>query len=508
VRRVAVFATALVIRCAVAAVAFGSVETIANFRDTVRLLSGFKISAPYLPAIELWLWAGSVITYSTSLPVAFAHKFLPIFFDALIALLLFDAARDARTALRRGLLYAFAVVPIIVCAIQPQWDSVFVYFLLLALVFLRDGSTRGDAYAGVAWTLSVIAKPLAGPLFILLVPRTWRRGRAFVAGSAITSVVYAIILAFNHALPTPRDFLGIASYASRGVLLFGLPYRPWNRLAMVLLTLGAVTVLHVWKQLDREVCVMLYFAGAIGFSGLCPQYLMWIVPFALLCGRDRFFALYTLAAGTFLVFFYQCPVVNLPNGENLGAFALLRPLGAFSPPLPSPAVLPFVRFLGNLAVPLLCLGLVAFEIWRVFSRPTHDQPEAPPGLRTLAVPPLLAALVFGGAVVWATLQPPLRVEPFILRIQQKIEAYDVVRWRGPTMMERGSKIWVARSLVDPNAAHPFANIATLFLAWTALVSLAALKKNPASLAGGSGASRTSAAAGSLWNPRTTATPPI
>jgi len=507
VKRLAVFATALALRCTLAAIAFGSVETIANFRDTVRLLSGFKIAAPYLPAVELWLWVGSVISYSTNLPVSFAHKFLPVFFDALIALLLFDAARDARMALRHGLLYAFAVVPIIVCAIQPQWDSVFVYFLLLALVLLRDGSTRGDACAGAAWTLSVIAKPLAGPLIILLVPRTWRGARAFVGGVAVTSLVYGAILAANHALPGPADFVGIASYASRGVLLFGLPYRPWNRLAMVLLTLAVVTALHAWKKLDRETCVLLYFAGAIAFSGLCPQYLMWLVPFALLCGRERFVAVYSLAAGAFLVFFYQCPVVNLPNGENLGALALLRPLGAFSPPLPSPAILPFVRFLGNLAVPLLCLGLLAFELVRAFTRPTVED-HATPRLRTLVAPPLLAALIFGAATLWAVLQPPLRVEPFILRMQRKIGAYDVVRWNGPNMMQRGSKIWVARSFVDPNAAHPVANIGMLLLVWTALASLAALKKNPASLAGGSGASRTSAAAGSLPDSRTTATPSI
>jgi hypothetical protein len=490
-RRAAVFVTALAIRCSLAFVTFGSVEAISNFRETVRVLSGQHITAPYLPGLELWLWAGSVITHYTTLPATFPHKFLPILFDSLIALLLYDSAR-------RGVRYALCVLPIVISAMQPQWDSVFLYFLLLALVLLREERERSDALAAVAWTLSIIAKPLAIPLFILLLPRTWRRARAFVAGIAITGAVYVGILAALHALPTLADFAGIASYASRGVLLFGLPHRPWNRMAMVLLTLAVVMAMHLWKQLDRETGVLVYFAGAIGFSGLCPQYLMWILPFALLTRRDRFFAAYSLVASVFVVFFYQCPIVNLPNGENLGAFAMLRPLGAFSPPLPSVAVLPFVRFLGNLAIPLLALGLVAYELARAVTR-SDARARPPVDTRALLAPPLLALAVLGAAVAWAAVQPPLRVEPFIARVQEKIGAYDVVRWNGPTMMAPGSKIWVARTFVDERGAHAIANLATLLLGWSVIVAIASLNKNPLPRPEEAGASRTSAATGSRPN---------
>jgi hypothetical protein len=57
------------------------------------------------------------------------------------------------------------------------------------------------------------------------------------------------------------------------------------------------------------------------------------------------------------------------------------------------------------------------------------------------------------------------------RIEEKIGDYDVVRYFGPTMMVAGSKIWVARSLLEEGVGNPLFNIGNVLLLWVAAASI-------------------------------------
>src|SRR5205085_2426085 len=105
-------------------------------------LGGHPMSLPYFRGIELWVWIGSVLAYYTPLAASFPYKLLPVVCDALIALILFDCEKDDRVALRNGLLYAIAPIPFIVAAMIFQWDSVWIYFLIVAIVMLRSDEKR------------------------------------------------------------------------------------------------------------------------------------------------------------------------------------------------------------------------------------------------------------------------------------------------------------------------------------------------------------------------------
>lgn len=466
-RRIAVLAATLVPRLVIGYLTFGSVDAIANFRNTLRILAGLAIDAPYLSSLELWLWISSVIAFYTDVPLIFPFKLLPIACDALIAILLFDSNPDRRSGFRTAMLFAIAPVSIIISAIHPQWDSIWMSFLLLALILVRLQKPSADAGAGVALVLSVIMKPIAAPLALVLLPLTKRRAAAFIGGGAIAVAVYLAILAATGLFPTVReDVLGIIHYASGGVRLFGLPYRPFDRFWMTLAILGILLALYFAKRITRDEVALLFLTGAIGVSGLSPQYLCWVVPFALLCERTRFLALYSLAAGIFLIFYYQMPIVNLPNAENLGTLGMIHPFGAFSPPLPDPRLRPPLLVLGNLVIPLLCLALVAWRIVWVFVKDERaaDVQSPPPAMRYL-LPAIVLLAGIGAATIWATLQPPLDPDAYVMRVEEKVRDYDVVRYRGPTMMRPGSKIWVARSLLEPGVANPVLNIRTVGIAW-------------------------------------------
>jgi len=473
-RRLAVFAAALLPRAIVAFLTFGAVDAVHNFRNFLLLVAGREIVTPYLPGIELVLWIEGLLGYRTALPVMFAWKLLPVLCDALIALLLYDAAADAATGTRRALLYAIAPVPIVVCAIHPQWDSLFLYPLLLALIAVEIPSTRAAAVAGAALVLSIVAKPVAAPLALFLFPRSRRAIVAFLAGAAATLLLYAALLYATGLFPTLARVRGVLQYAAGGVQVFGLAFRPHDRFIPVIAALALCAFVYFRGRCSRNEAVLLFFAITLGLSGLSVQYLCWIVPFAILCDRLRFLALYSAVAGIFCLFYYEAPVVNLPHIDDLGAYGLLHPFGAFGPPMPPLWIRDVVRIDGNILLPLLLLGFAAWRLAAMLAggeRATTPAPE--PHLARYAAPAaaLLIALAVGAA--WAAAQPRVDPDAYVVRIEQKIEAYDVVRYRGPSGTP-GSKVWLARSLVEPEHAHRVINVTTVGLVAVLLSALAPL----------------------------------
>ena len=481
--RAGVFAAALVTRLVVAFLTFGSVDLIANMRDSARVLTGALADTPYLPFNELWLWIAAHLAFHTALPVAFVYKLLPSVFDALIALLLVDATKDRRAAW----LYAFAPVPIVIMAVHGQWDSQWLYFVLLALVLVRIESPIGPAAAGAAIVLAVAAKPVAAPLALLLLPLNWRRFAAYAAGGVAMLLVYLAVLWATGSLLSFSQLLGIVRYVQGGVVLFGLPNVPVPRLVSLPITTIALWLLIARRVLTREEAVLLFTAAALGLSGLAPQYLCWVIPFALLCGRWGFAAIYSLIVGLFLLIYYQLPVLNGFNIENMGAWGFLNPLGRWSPALPDPLWRTLARAAGNYLIPLLGLGYVGHELIHVLRKRSQlPAQDAPPQLR-VAIPLAVVIAAVLALFAWTTTRTKPEELAFAYKIEQKAAAYDVVRYRGPIPPEkRRMKIWIARSYTAPGVSNDLLNINTIgalwIVAWSAAAALL-LRKHPAVDAG-------------------------
>lgn len=481
-RRAVIVAAALVPRLGIAALTFGSEDAVACLRNSLEIFGGGWANTPYLPFVEIWLFVAGKAAYYSNLPVTLPYKVLPILADALIALLLYDRARDERRGMWAALLFAFSPVSIWISAVHMQWDSLVVYFLLLALVLLRLEAPLATAAAGAALVMSIVVKPIALPLAVLLLPLARRRAALFLGGAAGLATVYVAFLAAIGWLLSVDNLLFIFDYARRGVQLFGMPLQPFNRLWSLLAVLAVLWILCAKRRLQREEAVLLFFCAVMGLSGMSPQYLLWLVPFAILCGRTRFLAAYTLLAGLFLVGYYQTPFVNRFNIDNLGAYGLLRPLGSWSPPLGDPRLSAVTRFLGNWAIPLLCLGYLVFRLVQALRsrEDVLEETSTVPVSRYLA-PVLALAGVLAGSMLWATARPPIPDVAYIQRIEQKIGAYDVVRYRGPMPPAHG-KIWIARSFADPAAGNRLLNMSTVAAAWVLIWStVAALRRAKPSL---------------------------
>jgi hypothetical protein len=473
VMRAAVFLTALAPRLFIAFVTFGSVDLVANMRDSVRVLAGTLAETPYLPLNELWLWIAAHLAFHTAVPLAFMYKLLPVVADALIALLLFEAVADRRAAW----LYALAPVPIIIMAVHGQWDSQWLLFALLAVVLMRIERPAGAAAAGAAIILAVIAKPVAAPIALLLLPWHRRRAVAYIAGGTALLAIYIAVLWLSGWLLTLDQLMGIVRYAQRGVVLFGLPRMPIPRLWSIAAAAIVLWLLVVRRKITREEAVMLFVCVTLGVSGLAPQYLSWLVPFVLLCGRMRFAAVYSLIVGLFLLVYYQLPALNGFNVENMGAWGFLKPLGGWSPALPDVQWRATARLAGNLVIPLLCLGYAALQLIPILQRRKEAAPQPAPatGLRVAIPIGMVAALVLLLFGVTLGMRKPGDLE-FAYRVEQKAAAYDVVRYRGAIPPDkRRMKIWIARSYTPEGAANRALNVNTIgaiwILAWSAAAAL-------------------------------------
>lgn len=487
---VAVFVVAAASRLFVAYLFFGSIDIVNDTLDSARLLDGSLFSArvPYLPGVHLLIWLGGQFAVRTGLPVAFCYKLFPCLFDSLTAVLIALSSADRTRSLRLGYLYAFAPVPVIVMALHGQWDAVFLYFLILSTFLLGLGSRRGDLLAGAAFVLSVIAKPVAAPLLPFLFPAPWlllgrnadrnaqvRMVRLIVA-MGTTTAAYLLLLAAMHSRPGIADVRDIFVYAQHGVQVMG--FRMFGDLGLPR-TVGLVSFVALlpayWSgRLSRERAILLFFAFVMGLCGSAPQYLSWIVPFAMLSGDLAFDALYNFLCGIVLLLYYCTPGTLGRNIENLGTYAPLRRFAWLAPSLTNLSEKSLiVSYGGNVIIPLIAITFFTVALLRIARR--NRPVVAPTNLvtrlhrRVAGGSLLLVTVLLGACCVWAKLQPPITGGQLTQQIRARIDAeYWCVRFEGVNPYTPLAPMWVLPSFVARETPARPMNAFTIGVGWTIL----------------------------------------
>ena len=459
--RIWIFVVAVVSRCVVGWIFFGSVDLTNAMLYSAQLFDGAPastINVPYLPGIYQFLvWLSGVLAVHTALPLAFCYKLFPIFFDGALAVLVHDARLpDRRRARNAGFLYALAPVSIIITALHTQWDAIAFCFLLLSFLLIAKRSEKASVLAGFAFVVSVLVKPVAIPFLPLLFPAPWRmfnadhrrRTIATIGGIAVCAGIYLVVM-FAMGDPVQMAHIeNVLKYARGGVQLIGLPRLiGWAESRLFNLVPVLLLVPLYWKRLiRREEAVLLILCALFGTSGLSPQYLLWLVPFFLVCGRERFAALYTLVAGIFLVIYYHHPGLTGFNMENLGAYAPLKPLSWLAPAATFMTAKTFLfGALGNvvLAVSLLIYFVVA--VVKSGRREPMDEQETELSPSQLLGPVLvgIAVVVLAGMVAWTL--PGTTREQFEQTVATKTAHYAMDRYEGPGLVNRHEPTWVIRA---------------------------------------------------------------
>ena len=334
----------------------------------------------------MFFWLGGVLAATLPIPFALALKLVPILFDSLLAVLIRDlVARTApRIALWAGLLYAASPVALLIISFHGQWDSIALFFLLLAFGMRESGSPRVRGFLfGSLFSISLLAKPIALPFTLLLLPQkreNARSGWAIAAGLAFTFLAaFGLYAVYGYFLSD--TLIGITSYSAKGVQVFGLPFAPvlaklsvqsyrlvWAAPAMI-----ALAVLYHRGRVTATDAMLLFYLFTLATTGLSPQYLLWPVPLLLVSQRLRLAAAYTAVAMLFLLLYYMNPWASYFAFENLAIFAPLRGLAWLLPPaaLAKRELLPWVHVLGNVVFPA-CSLTVAWFVFKGRREPDHE----------------------------------------------------------------------------------------------------------------------------------------
>jgi hypothetical protein len=506
--RLLVGAVALVLRGGLGLVFFGSIDLTNSVLNAQRLFHSQEVHLPYFPIVPILIWLEGVLNVHTQLPVAFCFKLVPILFDVLLAMLLYDvqARRCPASSFRLALLYALSPIALLITSIHGQWDTICLFFLLLSLNLVDDPvqNRRTRLLAGGCFALSFLVKPLPAVclpfLFPPLLPTEGRRSLLSqcldTALGMATVVILSFVLFWLAGCNPFRLCLEIMRYADQGVQIFGLPfavgYHEWFPLKYrfwILAVLCWLAVAYHCGKLDRFESILFCFSFPLGVAGIGPQNLLWPVPFLLLTGKLRLGALYNLVTVVFLVVYYMMPSSSYIPYENMATFAALKGFSWLMPSLAVGAGLParLLPFVGNLVVPVCALAIAARAVGLFAESGDRAKPCDPSPRRStwpyaLYMAPL-AVLAGSIALLYAMEDRSALRAVSVPIVKAKLARYDMEVFgspdigRSPLVMVGNETRWACCNLVvfGHYPRESYFNIASIFLIGALAWSLASFR---------------------------------
>lgn len=202
----------------------------------------------------------------------------------------------------------------------------------------------------------------------------------------LSIVVLCFVCFYAHGFDLIHLIDQILRYCNHGIQVFGLPYGyPFNQglLALILgnrfWIMGVIAFIALYyyqRRIDVYNSLLISFALIIGFSGLCPQYLVWLMPFLLLCRWYKAAAVYGFLVTVFYALFYAHPLGNpVVPLQNILSFV---PLKAFAwlmtPDLGQYEWLGAVIYvLGNYVVPACAIAIALYGLRTMVRQSTPIQ---------------------------------------------------------------------------------------------------------------------------------------
>jgi hypothetical protein len=469
-----IFVVALGLRLLAGYLFFGSVDVANSMAGSLTLVDGKPYALPYFPLINALIWFGGMLATWLPVPLALAVKLGPILFDSLLAVLIHDlvapdSVSNQALGFRAGMLYASSPLALLNVSFHGQWDAMALFFLILAFSLRAERSRRAEFLFGGLFACSLLVKPIALPFLLLFVRRGERRPSwASSGGFALVGLVACGIAQFYGY--APLDILvRVASYSSRGVQIFGLPFAPLLsgipllRFRLLWMAPAAIAIaVHYYRGRFRWTeAMLLFYLCSLATAGLSPQYLLWPLPFLLLSERWRLAAIYSAVATAFLLLFYANPWASFVPFENLTTFIPVRSLPWLAAPSSMMAKewLPVLRWLGNVLVPVTALMVGLRVLVPLKNSEGRGEGLVVSKLRTAwyVAPGLLIAALIWLTKVWITVAP-VRELARILEWQPRLYAMH--------LYSRNPLIYVADDH-QTSAFHIVFLLAGLALAWSA-----------------------------------------
>ncbi len=288
------------------------VADIKNFHDSANmLLSGINpyLNAHLYPYPPLWMFfqAGSAVLaqmFHTSFH--FVMKFWPNLADVLIAILIYKKIRSKLWSF----FYLFNPVSLIISSAHGQFDSIGSSLTIFSIIFTNP------LFLGLAISLKAYPAMLL-PLFIFSQKIWQRKLRFLIFASLPTGLLLIPFLVLN----SKETISAIFSYSGFGDLGYGAVLRSfwwqinaehWLPQSDQLLSFSKISFLagsiffyitfSGGKNLIKG-CLAVYLLFLAVYFGISAQYLLWVLPLAVL-SKDKMVIPYSIVATLALSGFY------------------------------------------------------------------------------------------------------------------------------------------------------------------------------------------------------------
>ncbi len=296
---------------------------------------------PYLPLQMYWMAFAGWLSSMGGIPFVKIVRLAPILVDAVLSVLLYFGVAhltDSVTSSRRaGLLYALNPIPVLVSAYHGQFDVISLLFALLAWYAWISISGRWRRTGWSAFWMGMAILDKSWP--VLFLPAMLVQSKSWISRFAYGVVVGGVLVAgvLCYAFIFSSDPVGIVRTAMNydhgiGVWGYTIFLRELSRGALsgpsmfewiihngryITLSLLAIAFLvSARKEMPHQAfltIILTFYAVSHAFS---IQYLMWVVPLAILAQDHRHLERYTLAAYAYMLVAYVGLVLE-PRFESL-----------------------------------------------------------------------------------------------------------------------------------------------------------------------------------------------
>jgi len=346
-RIILILCLALFIRAIPACLFFGSYDSFILDKIYSAVKSADRYEVYNLHAFEHspgFFWYLGMIDFFvklTAIPFHIVFKFPAIFADLAITFLIYrsflNLSSPPEAASNKAALYALNPAAILITAVNGQVDSILAFFCFLAWYFWKFGSNFRIASA-VFLGIGAVIKEIP----VILIPAFWgklkrfKERRDYFIFFLLPVAIAAVIAYFTTGLgfianlmkyQSSSGFWGvslISRYLANNIgsgLFAGLPLfiRQYMRY-ISLAVLGFVWAACFKKKEALSSILLVFTAFYFVAPGFAPQYLVWVIPFAVMAG-DPMLRPYTIFVSIVLALWYT-PI--LVTGDPTASYHLIR----------------------------------------------------------------------------------------------------------------------------------------------------------------------------------------
>jgi hypothetical protein len=276
---------------------------------------------PYLPLYMYAVGLSLLLSQSTFIPFVVWVKFLPVAGDVVITGVVFVSAKklgkSPEKAAFMALLYALNPISILVSAYHAQFDSI--PLLLLLLSWYYGHFDQKPVVSGLFLGFAVLVKtwPIVFLPVVLLRMQDWKARVFYVLLTIGIPVVFTVMYIFLFSAdPSPMlkralTHTGNPGYWGPGSILAVVSHvddrfvSAYTGLISInkwlIISMGLVSLWVTRKNTALSALLTIILCVFMVSIGMGMQWLLWVVPFALLAGDRRWLNYYSLAGTAYLL---------------------------------------------------------------------------------------------------------------------------------------------------------------------------------------------------------------